>query len=379
MAGQKRKVRLRGGCLPFQGAGWGGTLRTTTTWYPGNAVEATTQVLGPTEKNSTFTGFWRTTQMLRVPAVLEPDNAELTQADDLKLVLDDIYRSGQRLRVSWVNNGFAIEVREGRCVDWDFAYDRRQDIGWTAVFEWVSRGGIQAKVASRTSSGADAALKYLEIQAGKALAAVEANDPNLRGRNVDTSSFNDFDLDSIDRMLDGPKDLMQDFSRAALNVTSRVNQIGGLIAKTRALPASLANQALDVANNAVAVCNQFLDTMSRRPAEANTLSTKVSQIVDATSTTTDALNAADGVRRAAEELRQQTMKEARKNSQILAVHVVRKTELLTDISAFYYGTAEQASSIARMNNLPLSQTEVERGAILIVPTLDAIHAYNESQ
>ncbi len=104
LTGLKRVVTLRGPSLPFQGATWGAIQRVVTTWYPGNAVEATQSVMGPALKPSSWTGVWRTTMMLRTPTLYSVNGGSdqtIVQAFTLANILEDIFQLGQRLRVEW--------------------------------------------------------------------------------------------------------------------------------------------------------------------------------------------------------------------------------------------------------------------------------------
>lgn len=412
LTGRKRAVVLRGPSLPLRPAGWGGGQRVVTTWNPGNAIEATQHILGPTEKESAWEGSLNTTLMLRTPTFYQDPagstNKEISRASTLSVILEDIFRQGQRLRVTWQNTQprsytaptgetrfsilpeqtFSI-VREGRCKDWDFNYDRADDITWTMVFDWASRGAVQQKVLTTRTETTTSNLQALAVELETAAIKVS----NLVGaidRKIVDSLPNRFTLDDIENMIDAPKDLMRQFAQAANLLTNRVKRIGDLIQKTRTLPASLANQALDVANNAMSVAQQFIDTMNRRPPEVNSLSSKVSQLTRTAEFIGDSTEEAQALEAAAIRMRSVVQEAAQSLQTILAVHLVRGViqipdagplqgisgELLADISNRYYSTADHAPSIARANNLPLSLIFIERGKVLIIPTLDAIRQFS---
>lgn len=381
LTGQKRSVTLRGPSLPFQGAGWGGSLRTDTTWYPGNSAEGTTHVLVAVEKPSQWMGVWRLTMLNRVPAQYSEGGSpqDVVHPADLRDILEAIYRGGQRLRVEWQNRNRVL-VREGRATDWDFDHERVEDIEWSVTFEWVSRGARQQKVATRRKSNVGSALDQMAIELAK-LANV-ANVLETAGK-FDPDKFNDFSLDDLDNLLDVPTDLVANVAQVAKQITGVVVKVGDIAKKARAIPSAIANQALDVANNAVAVVNQFNDDMSRRPPEANSASMKVSQLTKATEYLAGAQDDADAVGAAAQQLATQVRRQAEKQSDILAIHVVRggpsdqatRGEALANISQRYYQTVEYAAGIAVANNLPLNQTWVPVGTILIIPVVDVVKGF----
>jgi hypothetical protein len=399
LTGLKRVVTLRGPSLPFQGATWGGLLRVTTTWYPGNAAEATQSVMGPADKPSTWVGAWRTPMMLRTPALFSEGGGSdqyVVQAFTLATLLDDIFRLGQRLRVEWQNtverstdSALTTQthriVREGRCVDWDWDYDRADDIEWTVTFDWASRGARQQKVVTRRNENIAGKLTAMEIALADAVAVLESN--ALVSSDVDVvNSANTLSLGDLENIADFPADTFQQFTRTAQLISNRFKHIGDLIAKVRAIPLQLANQALDVANNTVAIASQFIDTMSRQPPELNVARVKVSQLSKATEFFNDGITQAEIIRNAAQGLKTVVEDRALNEKTILAVHVVRgvvdipdsgqQGELLANVSTHYYKTPDHAATIAQANLLPVNQMFAERGSVLIIPTLDAVKQFS---
>ncbi len=401
LTGLKRVVTLRGPSLPFQGATWGGEQRVTTTWYPGNATEATQHVLGPTEKPSTWVGVWRTTMMVRTPTEFSEEGGSvqrIVRASTLALILEDMFRLGQRLRVEWQNTlprtatistktgpleltSILPEetvriVREGRCVDWDWDYERSDDIDWSMTFDWSSRGARQQKVVTRRQEDVAAVITGLQLEIADAIArlsslALVRADKALKVPNTNTLSLGD-----LENIADFPSNLLRQFTRTVQRISNRFKQIGELIDKVRSIPAQLANQVLDVANNTIAIANQFVDTMSRQPAESNVARVKASQLSKAAEFFNEATTQADLIARSALGIRTIVQDSAKQEKTILAVHVVRQSEQLTAISLHFYNTPDEAASIAKANLLPLNQQTVERGTVLIIPTLDAIKKFS---
>src|SRR3954466_4299054 len=122
LTGERRKLELRGPGLPLKGAGWEGSQNVKTTWYPGNGIEATQQVLGPKEEPSEWEGEWNRTRLGRTPCLFT-DGAgtptKVTAPSFLIDLMDDIRIRGTKLRVTWTvvdesGTPRASKVREGR-------------------------------------------------------------------------------------------------------------------------------------------------------------------------------------------------------------------------------------------------------------------------
>lgn len=384
-AGEKEKVRrtliLFGAGLPARGASWPGEQRVSTTWYPGNAAEATQHVLGPIEKEAPWEGIWRTTLLFRTPAEFTDASGQRSSvgvAFDLAQILEDFFRSGLLLRVTWEQTIRSVTrqiVREGRCKSWDFKYDRVDDINWSVNWDWASRGRRSQKAVQFRVDDVGAGLRDVTIginevvQAATTKASLYTKNKNVR------KSANTFSLGQLENTLNAPNLLVRSFTRKVQQIANRVKHAGELINKVRALPIQMTNQVLDVTNNTVAVCNDFVDTMSRRPPESNVQRVKVSQLARALSYYGRSVTQAQLLRRSAMGLRTQVQKASKNYKTILAVHVVSSGETLAGISLNFYGTPDFGPGIARANNLPLNQLTVARGTVLIVPTLDVVKGF----
>ena len=389
MTGRKRVVVLRGGGLPFQGAKWGGNLRVRTTWYPGNSAEATQSVMGPTEKPTSWQGMWRTTMLMRSSTVADINGdgtwTDITRADVLRDLLETIFRDGQKLSVVW-RNQIALRPksqleRVGRCSDWEFDYDRADDIGWTMTWDWKSRGGMQQKIARLRDEGPAPDMDELMTAAEK-LAQQVNMDFGLAhdALSVATQSFS---LDSLANFVNAPGELLKGFAGDITQIINRLKTIGDLIKQVRALPTSLYGQILAVANTAVSTANNFVDAMSQPTPESLVTNASASQLMGAVGYYGDAMTQADLMRDKALALRDQIKSAAQGQKTILAIYMVRGSvvqgfgagavsgELLTSISLSYYGNADQTATIAKANGLPLNQQFVQRGTILIIPVLSS--------
>jgi hypothetical protein len=389
LTGAKRVIALTGGGLPKQGAAWGGTQRVITTWYPGNGTEATQHVLGPTEKPTEWNGIWRTNILYRTPATFSDPEVGITQIVDaftLKEVMESIFRGGALLSVIWgtvVKHGPDVDAepkvitREGRATDWEFTYDRPDDITWRVSFDWSSRGRRQQKVVAFRTDSTDANMRAMQIASNDVVTTRERNQMISKKRKL-LKSANTFSLGQLENLTQAPSQFYASFTRKAQQIADRVKQLGTIVNKTRAIPEQLKNQTLDQANNAVSISNDFLDTISRAPPETLVRKQKVSQLTRAVTFYQDGHATAVSLRRTALVLRTQ-VDSTRQTSTILAVHVARQRESLFDVSRkFYDGSGGNAAAIAHSNRLPLNTTFVQPGAVLIIPTTDAIKTFNLS-
>lgn len=402
LAGQKRIVTLNGAGLPKQGsAGWGGTNKMATTWYPGNTSQATQQMLGGQEKASTFEGFWRSTQLVRTPAIFEPfpgRQVKLAFADGLREVVEDMLRSGVLLQVYWVNaeaatfGGRSIQ-RLGRASDWNFTYDRMDDLAWTITFEWTSRGlGQQKALAIREDGTNQAAIAAFEATTIAVNDAVNQTKMNLSRRGKPNSASK-FTLEQLGGVLDAPKRLMKDFSQSMNRLSNRLTKLGELVSKVRGMPYEIAAQSLDIATGAVQAANKFNDALTRTPPEVADLQHSLKSLLRAASYTKGGKDAADIVVansiRSSMELRKQI--DSRRasgeggkafptggnaqatlngNKTQVQVHLVKQGDTLISIAMTYYGVPEGAYGIAVGNGLSLKAIPPV-GKVLIIPPLSA--------
>lgn len=401
LAGAKRSVRLIGAGLPKQGAAWGGKQRLVTTWYPGNAASATQQVLGPIEIPSQWSGVWNTTRLYRTPCIFEPrpgSQQRLVFADGLREVVEDMLRAGTLLQVYWINaeaktfGGRSI-TRVGRATDWNFSYARMDDIDWSITFEWTGRGLGQQKVTQFRSDGTNQANMALMSAISLAVdEAVNKTKIQLSKRTIPKSA-NKFSLEQLGQLLDAPSRLMRDFAQAMNRVSNRIGAISELINKTKGLPFSLTNQALDVATTAIQTSNRFYDSITKTPPELfetqqrlATLTRAASYIkggVDSASMAvartypiTAEIRAQIDTRRAsgadgkAQPLASGAIATLGGQKTQVQVYLVKQGDTLIGISVAAYGVPEGAYGIAFSNGLKLTAMPPV-GKVLIIPPLNA--------
>ena len=390
LTGRKRSVVLRGGGLPFQGAQYGGAQRLVTTFYPGN-VEATQSVLGPIETPSSWQGMWRTTMLSRTPAKVDINGdgniVDVSRADVLRDCLEQIFREGQLLRVTWHNKigdrPESVITRHGRAADWKFPHDRADDIGWDITFDWVSRGVAQQKVARLRGESSQPDLEALGLVTEQL--ARDFTDMHY-AYDVKAPKAAQFTLDSLMNLVNAPLDVVKGFAQTCTLISNRIGKIGDLINAVRNLPTQLLGQLLSIANTAVSTANNFVDKMSQKSPEAMVTSNRASQLAMAVSYYGDAMTQADLMRSKGLALRALVENAAEAQSTILAVYIAKgiieqggkNGELLSAISMRFYNSADLTASIAKANRLPLNQQFILRGTVLIIPTLSATRDFTAS-
>lgn len=392
LSGKRRRLELQGAGLPFIGASWGSTTTLATQWNPGNP-EATQHVLGPQELPSRWDGEWNTNRLLRSPCQLSEGggaSSAIVYPATLMAVLEDLSRGGQALRVTWSNEKTVTPtqgepfvqalkiVREGRIEECDFKIARQDDIKWTASFVWFKRGTATQRPVADRQENLLATLRRAMVAANDAAATVAIG--NLLANSARVPFASPFSLGQLEALVDAPMAIVDSFARFAQSVTHDMKELGDLVLKVRALPAALLGRAIDVANNAVAVSNQFVDELSRAGPETLTARQKVSNLVKAASYYGAAQRQADLVAGANAELVQRlnqrrttqtyaTSSSARRTAvrpqEVVAIHMPRQGETMASIARKYYGTTDLAGPLARANGLPAATITPPRRAIVI--------------
>lgn len=372
--GRLRRVELTGGALPLQGANWSGAQIAVTRWNPGNP-NATQHVLGPQEVPSSWDFIWKTTIINRHPVhVVDGERGaeyDLVVAHSIAVLLEDIFRGGALLKVTWISNAAADaqssprQSRFGRATTWDFNYDRPDDVPASIQFDWSGRGEDQVR--SSSLQGEDVlAVSQEAINAADAASAAIAN-ALIRAANRTTPGATTFTLGQLEALVNAPLETVDSFARFANSVSNRMKTLGDLILKVKETPAAVLGRLVDVANNATAVANQFTDEISREGPETQTTRTKVSILTKASSyysnVQTQAELMASVMERVAEAARRRRsailpaaglsrgMGEPRVEDSF-RVHVPRAGETMAAISKIYYGTADLGDELAVANGLP---------------------------
>jgi hypothetical protein len=385
---QLRTVVLQGASLPLMGTDWAGEQKVSTTWYPGNGDEATQQVLGPREVPSHWHGNWKRTLMGRTDSVAQSGAlstgfgvlSNINQPWVLRDLLEDIFRAGTRLGVTWsVSSGgssLAPEVsefsfppvdfedidtkiyREGRARTWKFAHDRAQDIRWEVEFDWLGRGRSQQKVTATRDDSASAAVDAL----GSA-------------------------TDALSSLIVPPLDPFSSFLRSIQRSVSALKGLVDTAKKFETVPLDIAGQIIDTARDVTAVCNQTIDSFGQQPPELSALKRKATDIGRAIEHFGQVSSASSLVSRSAATVVQKIGPRLAVSSltgrlspqdvnavqsDVLAVYVTRFGDTPMRVSNQFYGTPDHSVDILRANRLPWYQPTLPAGQVLIIPNLQTI-------
>lgn len=393
LGGTKRSVTLYGPSLPFRGATWDHDTIMDTTWYPGNAKEATQQVMVPALMPSTFEGCWKRTQMGKIPCSFSENGAEgkpITSPIFLRDLIYAIWTTAIRLRVTWSRPASSSKtpktqkvVREGRIGNYKFKHGYADDVEWEIKFVWVSAGGsVQRVVATRDS---DLASELAQLDASLNDAVVTLMGTNGGAAQKKFVPPTSFSLGQIEALLNAPKAFADSVARKFLQISHQIGDVVDLINQVRGLPGELASSGLALAENTINVANQFVDEMSQRPAEENVAEMRLDTIARQAQFFGGQTNSAIEQSKKAS-LIADTFRAKRAQSQggsaqsvkttsttlsrtILAVHVTREGDTLPSIAKRYYKNASHSVDIAKTNHLPWHQVQMDPGQILIIPIL----------
>jgi len=403
LTARHREIVLRGAGLPLKGANFPGNQRVVTTWYPGNSSQATQHVIGPIERQSQWSGEWNTTRLLQQPCLFRDAGVEtqIVIADDLRAVLEDLFRGGALLLVTWTTNpreSFTRTiVREGRCTDWNFAYDTIDDLKWTMTFDWVGRGKSQQKTLGADPNANAGLLQALQLAATEYTKNIDLGSALVSNKFNLPKSASRFTLGQHEALVTSPSRLMRQFAQAANLIVSRTKYLGDIIDKVRNLPFEIANQAVDVATNAIASANAFVDSMSRTPVEEMALQQNVAMVTRNASYYGDATRQAqyvsvEGVRtrsqfRSLAQGSTVATGEAGKGvppinrsagvgdvNRPLAIYLTREGDTLFSVSIKFYGSEAGMYAIAISNGFRASVTVLPVGRVLYIPSLPAAQA-----
>jgi hypothetical protein len=394
LTGKKRKLELRRGGLPRQGAEWGGENRTPTEFFPGNP-EGAQQVLGPTELPSEWEGFWRTTQLLRAKCVL--DSVDINYAFTLADLFDEIRKTGPLLRVTWANEiqqtisttGTLVQGREwkvvriGRLASFKFKPVRMDDIGWSARFTWLGRGDTQQPAAGIGTDmfGMTNMLNSLSSNLRSMVAKMRMVDAD--GLVKVPSAFS---LGQLEALVNAPNKMMNQLARVEVGFTSKLQQITRILQTARELPETIAARAQDIVNDSAGTLEAFCDELSRLSPEAMTAGQKQGSILRAAVGYGAVQSVAEVYAGACHEfamkLRRVRSTDGRAEhsnsggssatqSDLLAVILPKQGQTISGIAIKYYGE-DLGMQLCRANHLPLDTVEPPTRKPLIIPRKEVL-------
>lgn len=391
--GKGRKLLLVGPCLPFQGASWGGRQRVITTWYNGNGTSATQQVLGPTLIPSSWEGVFRRTLMGKTPSLYTDENGEQVQVTSppfIRDVLESIANSGLLLNVTWTQIRASDErkfeiVRQGRITDFDFPHDRIEDISWKITFDWMGKGANQQKAVALRDSTLGSSFAQLDSYMNELATKIEIDKikTNKKGINLGASKLT---LGQLEALAKAPGEAIKSVTRSLQKNVNNIRRAVDVADKFRTVPYDVANSVTNAARNNVAIANQYADSWSRKPPEANTTKSNASDLLRSykylAGTAQNVRDVGDQSQQIQDRFKEQlsttgSRGESQSNQassqskpgSILAVHQVKSGETLMTLSIKYYSSPDSYITIARANKLPPIVRPLQLGRFLIIPAL----------
>lgn len=398
--GGPRRVILRGPSMPFMGAEWSAGNNVVTTFYPGNPV-GSQQMLGPREMPSAWQGEWNRTLLGKSPVIYRDETESdflITRPDLVWDVLEDIFRKGALLRVTWSTHGAEMvgdfdktlrvinsdRVRDGRAKEWKFQPDRHTDIKWSITFDWLGRGGEQLRAADvREDSDLAADANGLEnsIALTRFLSEMRAKSlvPDVR------LSASHITLGQLEALADAPNQLVLGVTRdltAAVNQVKRVVDLGKKIGN---IPDQIRNTITDFSRNTEAIAKKFDDSATRFPCELASKDKRVGPVMRghvymqrmSEQTRVNARlarNIIDKNKRFVADVAGQGKLVAKDTSasragEVVATYVSKEGDTPQLVSMRFYGTPDRAIDILQMNRLPWHTPTFRRGTVLIIPQL----------
>lgn len=388
---QPRSVTLQGPGLPFQGADWPVEMMAPTKWYPGNGDEATQQFLGPRDVPSTWRGEWNRTRMGKAPSIaVGADGNSIVVVDPLTLAtsLEDIFRAGSRLRVTWSQTSDNPSsrgkiVREGRCTSFKPTYVRMQDVSWEATFTWVSRGARRQTVTSVRDGALDAAAAKMSLAMAD-LASQLAAAPFIASNGSILNSATPFTLGQLEALANLPTTYVTALGRSFLQIQNQLQQVANIASTLADQPAQIVGAALNTARNAIAVANQFVDQMGQVPLELMSTKSTVHDLMRGFRYFGQSSTSAYEAALASQAMIAQMQTKAPTPSgagainpqsaqaqagDMLAVYVAKDGDTPARISVRFYGTMDHYVDILQANRLPWNQPSFNKGQILWIPRL----------
>jgi hypothetical protein len=329
------------------------------------------------------------------PTPYQDSNGNVAQIIDPSILrdsLEDIFRGGRRLRVTWstqqqpdgsAQGDYAISgtiVREGRAKSWDFEHRGIHDIEWHITFDWVGRGGTGAKVAStRDDTIQKTAAPYSSAIQGFITASTAAQTLSLAPSTLT--------LGNLEGIAPAPLLVMSGLASTTTDLQNDLVAITGIGASIASQPVQVAQMALSHAANALQVSQSAYQQLSAIPAETMSQQTDAVSVLQAYSLFGPVQDAAQEAEIAAYVFYQQmrkavpihtsalngldTVANTPSPDTILATYVVRDHDTAQKISQLFYGTPDHARDIMQANNLPWYQVTFPKGKQLLIPVISS--------
>ena len=388
LAGQQRRVVLRGAALPFRGAAWETEMKLVTKWYAGNSFQATQHVLGAMDPPSEFNGMWRTTTLIATPPSFYNGSGASEQliviASDLRDIFDGdtgIIRSGSLLSVAWASDDGRSIVRQGRIGSGKFSHDRFDDIAWTMSFQWTGRGAGTGQAAQYSGDDALVAQRAMSSSLNDLANEIPGLNSPLQSdvglpNSATATSLGQFELvtPSFSATLFAASDdavqlsaqLQSSYTTSTQSVTpfdqssdagtaaavaliqqfNLVQELGQVPVELMAQPAAQAGDTIAIAAWGARVENRAIAALEKAVA-----------LKQATALSQNALTA------------QQRNKVGA--AAVQATRVAKSGDTFTSLALAQYGSADLAGQLARTNGVPSYQVSPDVGTVLVFPSFNA--------
>lgn len=324
LTGARRTIVLRGRALPYRPVAWSSNMRVKTTWYQGNPV-ATQQVIGPDLDPTVMEGMWKDRFMIGAESgqkgsaiLVNGSPNEVRNAEEAVALFYDLLRSGNKLIVVW-----GQEVREGILTHFEAKYDRPQDVGWRAEFDWSSRGEVVRR-ARGEPTGSDDLLGSMN------------NLDDILGFSPEdvAKQFNAQLLDSVESVRESTGILFELLRAANTTVGTPRAVVGGTSAAVNSIRLEITDEIARLVESSVAIATNV---------------TRASSLLLVEGFRRTAARRAACLRLIALEIDRQ-MKLRAAPHVVQVVPVPERTSLYT-LSNRYYGSPDFANFLARANNL----------------------------
>lgn len=403
--GRKGKVLvLSGSGLPKAGVEWASETRLVTTWYPGNGEEASQQVIGPAELPTTMNGKWAITMLSRSPAYLTDESGTnpITYPHTLYQIMDSIWKSGYRLRVTWAvadqprdkkdnpfpDSDLAMDnvnfkmIREGRIKKFSGVFQRAQDIDWTIDFEWLGRGGTKRTPINTRAESVLSELQQMQVEANAVLAKLDNRFRATKRTVMKSTSY--LTLGQLEAFANLPNALSKSMFRSITKLANQAKEISSIVSKVKNIPDDIANNANNFAINTAAIANSMNDNAGHIPFELMASKNKISTAINGFVYLHQACDSSMMLARRAASYTAFAERQKRNvsgsasnegqrkngsNQGILAVHIAKSGETPITLSLKYYSSPDFGDLILRANRLAPYLTSFNPGRALIIPTL----------
>jgi hypothetical protein len=349
--GKRRQIILRGSNMPLRGVQFGMTQRIINSW-PAGSQTATQQVLGATQNETAMNGQWKRNWLGTTPVTVIEEGREIqiVYPRTLRDLFFDVLKQGSLLRFTWGSIS-----RTGRLSVFNCPHDREDDIDWQATFQWVSSGpSFPKRLVSTRKQGVKSEVDGLLLLT-ESLAQYEATEIPVTLRPPTVEGAPSLTVGQASAFLDAPRAVVEAFGRNVRELANNVAEVADLVPQARRAPIEVHNSLLATAENIVAQCTQFSDEMSRQPPEQATYDRRVTSLYKTSQYYDGALTQSEYIARTAAELRNKERRQADRedirSDGLLALHLVKQGDTLGSISLAYYGTPDEAYTIAKANRL----------------------------